>query len=336
MSRNRVLVLVVAGLVCLGAATGYLVWARDRIQGQVAQVATGPTLAPAQVLAGPHIVFRNSVLGADLGRLAAVPVSDPGGARAVLTPTCERSYAVRGAGVCVFAKRGVVQSYGVATLDENLTEVSRTELSGLPSRARMSPDGSLVATTTFITGHSYASSSFSTETIIRRSGRSLGNIETWATTVDGRALQAVDRNYWGVTFGADNDTFYATVASGGKTWLVKGSVEDRTMTSVGSDAECPSLSPDGSKVAYKKRIGNKTAGVWRLAVRDLASGRETLSSETRSVDDQVEWLDESHILYALPRSGSEATTSDVWVAPADGAAAPTVLVPQASSPAVVR
>ena len=36
-----------------------------------------------------------------------------------------------------------------------------------------------------------------------------------------------------------------------------------------TDAECPSLSPDGTRVAYKKR-GDRARGDWRLAVLDIA------------------------------------------------------------------
>ena len=108
------------------------------------------------------------------------------------------------------------------------------------------------------------------------------------------------------------------------------------MTSLRTDAECPSLSPDQTKIAYKKRLDSKARGVWRLAVLDLRTGQESLLAEPRSVDDQVEWLDDGRLLYALSRPGSEATTSDVWVVPADGTGAPTVFIPEASSPAVVR
>ena len=200
----------------------------------------------------------------------------------------------------------------------------------------MSPDGSLVATTTFVTGHSYAQASFSTETIIRRDGKSLGNLETWDVEVDGRPLTAVDRNFWGVTFADDDDTFYVTAASGGTTWLMQGSLSAKKLTALRTDAECPSLSPDGTKVAYKKRLGNTTPGVWRIAVLDLATGEETLTADTRSVDDQVEWLDDNTLLYGMPRTGADATTSDIWQVPADGTGEATVFVEQGSSPAVVR
>ena len=140
-------------------------------------------------------------------------------------------------------------------LDAQLRPTGDAELAGLPSRVRMSADSSLVATTTFVGGHSYAQASFSTETIIRRDGKSLGNIESWKSTVDGRPLRSVDRNFWGVTFADDDDTFYATAASGSTTWLMRGSLKTKSMISLRTDAECPSFSPDETKIAYKKRLG---------------------------------------------------------------------------------
>ena len=52
------------------------------------------------------------------------------------------------------------------------------------------------------------------------------------------------------------------------------------MTALRTDAECPSLSPDGSRLVYKKRLGNPDPGVWRLASLDLATGVETVLAET--------------------------------------------------------
>jgi len=113
-------------------------------------------------------------------------------------------------------------------------------------------------------------------------------------------------------------------------------VTKRTLTSLRTDVECPALSPDGTKLGYKKRLGNPTPGVWRLAVLDLKTNIETILAETRNVDDQVEWLDDNHVLYQLPRSGSDATVTDIWSVPADGTGAPELLIPEGSSPAVIR
>jgi Tol biopolymer transport system component len=147
----------------------------------------------------------------------------------------------------------------------------------------------------------------------------------------------VDRNYWGVTFASDNQTFYVTVAFGGQNWLARGSLTSRTVTTMRADVECPSLSPDERRIAYKKLEG-RSPGDWRIAVLDLASGMEKVLGGETSIDDQVEWLDDSRLLYGVPRDDgmSSVLTSDVWVVPADGSSAPTVLIRDASSPAVVR
>jgi hypothetical protein len=327
--------IMLSAVLCLGLAGGYFIYVRA--QGSSMLSASSESVANlAIVLAGPHVVFRSTALGPHYAQLAAVPLDDPAGARASLGLTCERTYATRNAGVCLFAKRGVVQTYGITMLDGQLQPAGNAELVGLPSRVRISADSSLVATTAFVGGHSYAQGSFSTETIIRRDGKSLGNIESWRSTVDGRSLRSADQNFWGVTFAGDDDTFYATAASRSTTWLMRGSLKGKSMISLHTDAECPSLSPDQTKIAYKKRLDSKARGVWRLAVLDLRTGRESLLGETRSVDDQVEWLDDNRLLYALSRPGSEATTSDVWVVPADGTGSPAVFIPEASSPAVVR
>ena len=108
------------------------------------------------------------------------------------------------------------------------------------------------------------------------------------------------------------------------------------MVSVRTDAECLSLSPDQGRLASKKHLDSKARGIWRLAILDLRTGQESLPAETRSVDDHADRLDDSRLLYGLPRPWSEATTSDVWMVPAAGTGAPTVFIPEASSPAVVR
>lgn len=335
MTRVKLGMLIAVLGLCLTVAGAYFLTARNAVSAP--SLTDVPTTSSANVLAGPRIVFRNSVLGQDYSKIALVALADPGGPRAVLPLSCERVYSAVKAGVCVTAERGVTPSYGLAVLNAELQPIRSSRLVGLPSRARMSADGTLVATTTFVTGHSYAQTSFSTETIIRGGGVEPRNLETFTTTLpNGQVLKAANRNYWGVTFAADNDTFYVTVASGATTWLARGSIQRGTMTALRTDAECPSLSPDGSKVAYKKRLGNRKAGVWRLAVLDLATNTETLVAESASVDDQVEWLDDDHLLYTRPRPGSEATISDIWSVPSTGVGTPTVLITHASSPAVVR
>jgi hypothetical protein len=160
-----------------------------------------------------------------------------------------------------------------------------------------------------------------------------GNLEkTFTTTIEGRRITAADLNVWGVTFvpGPKPTTFYATVSTGGKFWVARGDLTRKTLTSVHAGGECPSISPDGRTIVYKHRI-SPTA--WRLMAFDLRTQEQWELPETRSVDDQVEWLDDAHVTYGLPRTGSAQT--DVWSSPLRGGK-PVVLVPDAWSPAVVR
>jgi hypothetical protein len=95
----------------------------------------------------------------------------------------------------------------------------------------------------------------------------------------------------------------------------------------------PSL--DQTKIASKKRLDGNERSVRRLAVLDLRTSQESLLTETRSVHDQVQWLDNSRVPPALSRLGSDAPTSDASSLH-DGTGAAAVFVPEASSQAVVR
>lgn len=232
---------------------------------------------------------------------------------------------------CLRTQRGIATTFDAVTVDTTTwQQVTTWALPGIPSRTRVSDDGTLVGTTAFVTGHSYATVGFSTQTEIHRvDGTSLGNIEDWLVVVDGAPLTAVDRNLWGVTF-VDDDTFYATAASqsAGKTWLVRGSIGDRTMIAQREGAECPAVSPDRTHVAYKKVVDSRGAQtVWALAVLDLASGTETLLPATEGLDDQPEWLDDDTLLYGLPRTDEPGTT-DVWSVDVAADSTPAVLVPE--------
>jgi len=336
---GRIRVAVLAGVVVLAlvGATAYVIGVRAR-QRAAAQAAPPVDVSAdvTGVASEPHLVFRNTALGDGYGRVALVRLGDPGGSRALTPAACERVYAVARTALCLSADRGLVTTYKSTMLGPDWRPSRDLPLTGLPSRARLSRDGSLAATTTFVYGDSYANpGKFSTRTLVSRvDGSSSADLEKFRLVVDGRSVTAADRNLWGVTF-VDDDRFYATAASGGRTWLVRGSLAAQRLDAVRGDVECPSLSPDGTRIAFK-RHGDLRAGQWRLAVMDLATGAETVLAEVRSVDDQAEWLDDGHVIYGLARSAAGSASADVWVVPADGTGTPRVLVSDAWSPAVVR
>jgi hypothetical protein len=217
----------------------------------------------------------------------------------------------------------------VNVLDERLNIVHRVRLVGVPSRARISPDGRWGGVTAFVVGHAYAApGTFSTATTIidLKTGKAVADLEKDVRVTDGgKVVDSRDRNYWGLTFAPDGDTFYATLAVGPKTWLIKGSISKRRAATIHANVECPSLSPDGTRIGYKKAVAHDPTK-WRFTVLDLATGSETPLAETRSVDDQLSWLDDAHLLY----SDGERT----WVVNADGSGRPRVWLPGTDSPTV--
>jgi hypothetical protein len=292
------------------------------------------------VLDGPHVLFRGTAPGELYGRVAAVALDDLSGPRQVTPAVCDRVDSDGKTTVCLRTRRGVVTTYEAEVLDATWRTTASWPLPGLPSRTRLSPDG-LVATTSFVTGHSYASTGFSTETTVHDADGSdvSGNLEDFTLLADGERVAPVDRNVWGVTF-VDARYFYATVQSRSleRTWLARGDLVERTLVALLDGVECPSLSPDGTRLAFKHDAGpaDDATPHWTPAVLDLDTMAVTvLDAEERSVDDQITWLDDATLLYGLPRADEPGTT-DVWALPADGAAGPAVAIPQAWSPSVVR
>ena len=238
---------------------------------------------------------------------------------------CERVYEAAGRGICLYqAASGV--DYRMRVFDKRYRTVYERSLQGLPSRARVSPSGRWGATTSFVSGHAYGSpGTFSTQTEIidMRSGKPVANLEQFSVEKDGDAIDAPDFNFWGVTFSQDDDTIYATLATRGKRYLVRGSLGKRRVVVLRENMECPSLSPDETRIAYKKRVGGVSD--WRLHVYDLATGRDVELPEERSIDDQVEWLNNEVVLYGDGRN--------VWATRADGTGQPERVLARADSPA---
>ncbi len=335
-TRLRLVIVGILTVLLLGGAATYGGIAIANYQARLAAPSQVGTTTRAAQDATPRIVFRNTAAGTGYGLVASVPLDDPSGARSVSSVPCDRVYQTNEYSMCLRIDRGIVTTFAAYLLDRNGKEIHKWALPGLPSRTRISPDSKLVAFTAFVTGEAYATVGFATGTQISTTdGHDYGNLETFTFTAGGAAITAADRNFWGVTFTSNDNVFYATGASGGHTWLVRGDLAKRTLTAVKETSECPSISPDGTHIAYKKNISTTATAFWSIAVLDLATGVEQVLPEKRSVDDQVEWLDNSTLLYGLPRS-SQAGDSDIWSIRADGSTAPTKFIEHAWSPSVVR
>ncbi|RLK60580.1 hypothetical protein [Actinokineospora cianjurensis] len=314
--RNRIVVGVIAMVVVIALGVVYVV---ATVRDQQA-AATQPGAA-----VDSGLTFVDNGGGQNL-----VSTLDASGKRTPGSLKCLRVYTAAGTTVCL--RMGLPGAYEAAVYVDG-KEVRTVPLPGTPSRARVSASGKIVSWTVFVTGDSYlAPGGFSTRTGVLdlRTGELVESLETFAMTIEGVPDKRLNENYWGVTVASDDNTFYATLGSSNTTWLIKGDLKARSMETVRQSAECPSLSPDQTRVAYKKRGGR--LGTWQLFVLDLASGKETQLPGSDGVDDQAAWLNPTTLAYAKVQQGGAPT---IYESAADGSGQPRELVAAASSPGPV-
>ena len=284
--------------------------------------------------AKPGILFRSTRSDDTFKRVAFLPLDALDGPWYMTDLTCERVHFRGRRGVCVTDSAIPMLPHTAMIFDDQFQIGRSTRLTGVPSRTKMSPDGAVVAVTVFVLGHSYAAGGFSTQTTLldTQSAKMITDLETFAVFRDGVLFKGADFNFWGVTFASDGNRFYATLRSGGTNYLIEGAVDRRTARVIATGVECPSLSPDGRRLAVKKRA-NRPDVQWHIALLDLATMRETvLDAEQRSVDDQVEWLDDNHVLYN--QTGPEG--NNIWMLRIDLPEPPRIVVREGWSPAVIR
>ena len=323
---HRIGIGAVAIAVVAFAGVGYIAWT----------AAKQPTVT-TNMAAGASTAGRGDLMFVDLGdgqdRVTGVRIDQVDGPRTVTSLRCQRYYRSANTGVCL-RLAGPGPSYEAAILAAD-GSVSRTiALPGTPSRARVSASGNVVSWTSFVTGDSYElSGGFSTRSgfFDVRTGEVTESIEDFTATVGSARITAVDVNYWGITVASDDRTFYATLASNGRTWLMRGDLAAKTVQDVRPNAECPSLSPDGGKIAYKKRVNRLQP--WSLAVFDLRTGEERILPDTVGIDDQAAWLDDATLAYGSAKGNEK---KGIYFVPADGSRGGRLAIPNAASPVAVH
>ena len=326
-SRQRLLLFVLVAGGITAAAGAYVAWAAFHSEAPTVTRPANASAVRQAIARKPFVVFQHVARDEHYAEIAVAPVRAPRSGATFTGLVCERVHFAADRGLCLLpAQDPLGASVDARSFGSDFKPEAKSRITGILSRARVSPNGRYGAATTFIVGHSYLDSGYSTltELIDMQSGKLIVDLEKFDVTRDGKPFKAIDFNFWGVTFTRDGRRFYATLSTAGKMYLVEGDIQTRRARVIHEGVECPSLSPDETRIAYKQRRGN----TWRLHVLDLASGRETALAETRSVDDQVEWLDDDRIIYGLE--------GDVWVVPANGGGKPRVYIPDALSPAVVR
>ena len=357
-SRRKTGLLVVITAACVTVATGYTIFTARRNTAPViaAAVVDAPARAPVpspeapvavhspsdtpfrpdaqseHAVPRPYLVALNMRDSPDRGSVEVMQL-DSIDRRRSTNLRCERVYFAAGIGICLAREIRFFSAQTVATIvDADLQPVFSVRADGIPSRARVSPDGRYAAFTVFVAGHTYADTELSTATLLIdvAARQVIANLEEFEAVQNGAPMKAADFNYWGVTFDRDANFFYATLRTGGVNYLVRGEIRARRVTLVYSGVECPSLAPDGTRIGFKKLFA---PGQWHVAVLDLATLKETILAETRSVDDQVEWLDNNAILYGLV---DPAPWMNIMIVAADGSGQPRVFATGAASPAVVR
>jgi hypothetical protein len=331
-------VLIAAGIALMSAVNG------DRAVSYASSPSAPPPLHDvAAIAASPHLLFRHTIVDQNYSRLSLAPLDARQPAdRASAELACERVSFAAGRGICLHADRGFFTTYTAVFFDRAFKPTRTIKVAGRPSRTRVSSDGRVGAITVFVTGESYVGSPFSTRTTIldMATGDELGDLEQFTTWRNGARFKAADFNFWGVTFARDSNVFYATLRTAdttthAMTYLVRGDLGLRKLTVLRENIECPSLSPNNRLIAFKKRVGSDPAP-WRFYVLDVATLTDRpIAGETRSIDDQIEWLDDDHVLYAARRS-IHSSSLDVWVAPLDNSAPARIFLPEAESPIVVR
>jgi hypothetical protein len=324
---NRRILLVAAGVIVVAAAALYLTRTRysDGTKSAVPSVA---------VIDPPFVMFR-TLSPKDLhGHVAMARASAADSTRYVSSLACSRVAYAAGSGICLVEEpAGTEVKHAAYIFDRGFRQAMRIELSGIPTRARVSPDGRRAAITVYGEEHlpngeeRLAISSF----IVDVASGDAVNLRKFSIDNSGGPILEGPLDFSSVAFAHDSNRFFATLATTNERYIVAGTLDDRRLTVLATGLASEALSPDDTRLAVKKRVGDR--GRWQLMVFDLAArSTQPLNQGDRSVDDQVEWLDGEHVVY---HDATEQGTN-LWVLSTDGVTPPRVLIPDAYSPSVAH
>jgi hypothetical protein len=298
-------------------------------------VDTAAAVPPAVTAKSGEVMFVNRVPGDDYGRLG---IRHADGSRTLLNRDCVRVHIAADHGVCL-------SDDGLGAFQTTFFEAANPAVSiksyssALPSRARISPGGTFSSVTAFITGVSYADVGAETTTLVTidkiDSNDRLRGANGLAVDASEERYQRFDATYWGLSF-VDENEFYITGFYGDAPEIMRGTIDSMTIEPTGWIGSCPSISPDGQTLVFKEQ---RPDGGYDLAAVNVATQEKWLLGESRSVDDQVEWLDNDTILYALHPEGSDDNVQpefDIWMLDIAPGSTPELFLPNADSPAAAR
>lgn len=282
------------------------------------------------------VMVRHASKGVDAGRVDLLNATN-GSLLSSLPLRCDRAHVGANVLACLHSVAGQGLKFDLADRQGKVGFTLSFPNVLSASRVRVARDGAMAAFTGFTAGHSYVGTDFSTRTYLVdvNKKRILADVSTFKVIETAQLKLAGKRiNVWGVSFDPlRSNRFVATVGAAGQVFLAEGDIGQKTLSLLRAEMECPSISPDGKRIAFKRRNG---AGGWLPAVYEIATGRELVIKEVRSVDDQIEWLDNATLLYELEHSpGAGSNDGDVMKRNADGSGSSILLRRDAGSPAAL-